>query len=172
MSDLINVENPFEPIYDENSTILILGSLPAVKSRKKGFYYSDSRNAFWEIISYVCGCSVPNTNEDKKQMLLNNHIAIWDICKSCDIKGSSDSSIKNETPTDIPKLLKKAPIQKIYANGKTAADIYNELVKPQTGIDIIRLVSSCNAQNYDKKTKIRITKQDKKRIWKETIDLI
>lgn len=164
MNNLIKVENPFEPIYDENSTILILGSIPAVKSRKEGFYYSDPRNAFWEIISYICGDPVPNTNEDKKQMLLDNHIAIWDVCKSCDIKGSNDSSIKNETPTDIPELLKKAPIQRIYANGQRAAEQYNKFVKSQTGMDIIQLVSSSGARG--------IAKQEKKRIWKETIELI
>ena len=165
MSDFVNVEHPFEPIYDENSTILILGSMPSVKSREAGFYYAYKGNAFWRIIADICGCPVPDTNEEKKKLLLNNHIAIWDVCKNCDIQGSSDSSIKNEIPTDIPGLLKRAPIQKIYANGKTAAKEYNVLIKPQTGMDIITLPST--SPRYGK-----ITEQDKKRIWKETIELI
>lgn len=172
MNNLVNVEHPFEPIYDENSTILILGSMPSVKSRKAGFYYAHRGNAFWRIIAEICKCPVPDTTEEKRRLLLKNHIAIWDVCKNCDIKGSSDNSIKNAIPTDIPGLLKRAPIQKIYANGQKAANQYDKFVKSQTGMDIILLISSSGARNYDRKTKMKITEQEKIKIWKETIELI
>lgn len=89
----------------------------AVCKKKSMFYYAHKGNAFWRIIAEICECPVPETNEEKRRLLLNNHIAIWDVCKNCDIKGSSDNSIKNEIPTDIPDLLKRVPIQKIYVNG-------------------------------------------------------
>lgn len=165
MSDLINVEHPFEPIYDKNSTILILGTMPSVKSRQAGFYYAHPRNAFWRIISDICGCSVPDADEGKKQMLLNNHIALWDVCKNCDIHGSSDSSIRNEIPTDIPRLINEASIRKIYANSHTAAKQYNKLVRPQTNMDIVELPSTSPAY-------CRISEEEKKKIWKEAIELI
>lgn len=96
---------------------------------------------------------------------MDNHIAIWDVCKNCDIEGSKDSSIKSEIPADIPGLLKKAPIKRIYANGQKAAKQYKKFVQQQTGIDIIPLVSSSGAYK-------KITEQDKKKIWKEKIELI
>ena len=161
-----------EPIYDENSTILILGTMPSVKSRKAGFYYAHEGNAFWRIISYICDYPVPDTVDAKKELLLDNHIAIWDVCKNCDIEGSKDSSIKNEIPADIPRLLEEAPIKRIYANGQKAAKQYKKFVQQQTGIDIIPLVSSSSAYNHNKKTGEKITEQEKKKIWKETIELI
>ena len=171
MSNVTNVEHPFEPIYNENSTILILGTIPSVKSRKTGFYYAHGGNAFWRIIAYICDYPVPDTVDAKKKLLLDNHIAIWDVCKNCDIEGSKDSSIKSEIPADIPGLLKKAPIKRIYANGQKAAKQYKKFVQQQTGIDIIPLASSSGAYNH-KKSGEKITEQDKKKIWKEKIELI
>jgi hypoxanthine-DNA glycosylase len=162
MSNMVHLEHPFEPIYDAESSILILGTMPSVKSREAGFYYANPRNAFWRIIASICGCTVPATDDDKKQMLLKNHIALWDVCKKCDIKGSDDSSIKNEVPTDIPGLLRKTSIRTIYANGTKAFDQYNKLVKPQTHMDIILLPSTSPAY-------CKINEQEKLKIWTETI---
>lgn len=164
MRELEKVEHPFAPVYDENATILILGTLPSVQSRKAGFYYGNPRNAFWRIMASVCGCPAPESVEAKKEMLLRHHIALWDVCQSCDIRGSSDSSIRNEVPADIPSLLQKTSIQRIYANSRKAAEQYDRLVKPQTHLDIITLPSTSPAY-------CAISEQEKLRVWKEKIIL-
>ena len=88
-----HVMHTFAPVYDKKSRVLILGTFPSVKSREKRFYYGHPRNRFWKVTAAVCGCEVPETIEEKKAFLLENHIAIWDVIASCDIAGSSDSSI-------------------------------------------------------------------------------
>lgn len=108
-----HIEHPFEPIYDSESTILILGTMPSVKSREAGFYYANPRNSFWRIIAYICDEAVPATDDEKRELLHRNHIAIWDVCKSCSIRNSDDSSIKDVVLTDIPSLLKKTKIKRI-----------------------------------------------------------
>ena len=100
-----HITHSFKPVYDENSRILILGTLPSVKSRENNFYYGHKQNRFWKLLAYLLDESVPETIDEKKYMLFKNHIAIWDVIQSCDIRGSSDSSIRNVTPTDIRKIL-------------------------------------------------------------------
>lgn len=145
MSEYQHVKHTFEPIYDDKSEILILGSLPSVKSREQGFYYGHPRNRFWKVLSAIYHCEEPVTIDDKKNMLLFNHVAIWDVIDSCDIKGSSDSSIKNVIPTDIDKILKKTNITRIYANGKTAGKFYRKWIEPVTEKKIIDLPSTSPA---------------------------
>lgn len=140
-----HVIHPFEPVYDNSSKILILGSLPSVKSREQQFYYGHPRNRFWEVLSAVCGENEPNSIQDKKEFLLRNHIALWDVIYSCDIKGSSDSSIRNALPTDLNKMIRASDITKVYCNGKTAAKLYKQYQKKQTGIEAVSLPSTSPA---------------------------
>lgn len=121
------------PVYDENSKILILGSFPSVKSRECGFFYGHPQNRFWKVVAAVFEEAVPETIEEKRQFLLRNGVAVWDVIHSCDITGSSDSSIKNVVVNDINTILTKADIQKIYVNGKKAFTLYKKYVEPQTG---------------------------------------
>ena len=138
----MTVEHDFAPIYDENSRILILGTMPSVKSREQGFYYGHKQNRFWKVLANVTGDILPETIEEKKAMLLKNRIAIWDVLESCDIQGSSDSSIKNPVAADIPGLLKKTHIKKIYVNGTTAGKYYKKYILPLTGIEAVVLQST------------------------------
>ena len=78
-------------------------------------------------------------------MLLRHHIAIWDVIQSCDIKGSSDSSIKNVQPTDIGMILEKTNITRIYANGNKAGQLYKRYQFPVTGIEAMVLPSTSPA---------------------------
>ena len=121
--------HPIPPVYDGNSEILILGSFPSVKSREEGFFYGHPRNRFWKILSAIYDEKTPETVEEKKAFLLKNHIAVWDVIRSCDIEGSSDASIRNVLPNDIPSLLKKTKIRKIFVNGKTAEKYYDRYLK-------------------------------------------
>ena len=102
-----HVIHPFEPIYSRASRILILGSLPSVKSREQNFFYGHPQNRFWKVISGLMNESVPVDVEEKRKLLLKYDIAIWDVIQSCDIKGSSDSSIKNVTPTDLASIVEQ-----------------------------------------------------------------
>lgn len=140
-----HISHTFSPVYDEQSEILILGSFPSVKSREQGFYYGHPQNRFWKVMASICNQEVPKTIEEKKEMLLANHIAIWDVIDSCDIIGSSDSSIKNVVPADIVGLLEKTNIKQIFANGKTAGKLYEKFSKETTGLEITVLPSTSPA---------------------------
>lgn len=137
--------HPIAPVFDEDSEILILGSFPSVKSRESMFFYGHPQNRFWKVISAVYGHRLPETIEEKKALLLSEHIAVWDVIGSCEISGSSDSSIKNVTPNDISYILKKSRIKRIFVNGKTAQKYYDKFVKKSTGMDAICLPSTSPA---------------------------
>lgn len=145
MGEYKRIEHTFYPVFDKNSTILILGSLPSVKSRDDGFYYAHPQNRFWKVIAGIYDCEVPTTIVDKKNMLLQYNIAIWDVIQSCDIIGSSDSSIKNVVPADLSIIRKQSNIKRVYANGKTAGKLYRKFTQAQTGMEIIELPSTSPA---------------------------
>ena len=143
-----HIRHTFAPIYDENSRILILGTLPSVQSRKQQFYYGHPQNRFWRLLTLLTepdGAGVPQTIEEKKVFLLRNHIAVWDVVAECDILGSSDSSIRNVVPTDLTSILEQAPIQCVYANGGKAQELYQKYTYEKTGREIIRLPSTSPA---------------------------
>lgn len=145
MSEYTHIVHGFEPVFDENSRVLILGSLPSVKSREDGFYYGHPRNRFWTVIAALTDSPLPLTREDKMSMLLKAGIAVWDVVAECDIIGSSDSSIKNVKPTDLKRVLDGCSIKAIFANGGTAAGLYGKFQRSLTGRDIITLPSTSPA---------------------------
>lgn len=114
-----------EPIYDKNSRILILGSFPSVKSREAQFFYHHPQNRFWKVLANVFEDKVPQTIDEKKSFLLKYHIALWDVIESCDIKGSSDSSITNVKVNDLDRIIQHASIQHIYTNGNLSNKYYH-----------------------------------------------
>ena len=105
MMDKVN--HPFPPLFDKNSKILMLGSFPSVKSREQKFFYGHPKNRFWSVLAKILNCPIPETIEQKKMMLYNNGIALWDVIASCEIEGSSDSSIKNAVPNDLSVISPK-----------------------------------------------------------------
>ncbi len=145
MTELTYIEHTFKPIYDKDSTILILGTLPSVKSRENQFYYGHPRNRFWKVIARITGEEVPVTIEEKKAILLRNHIAIWDVIHSCRIAGSSDSSIQDVVANDLSGILETANIKKIYANGGKAYELYQKYTYGRTGREICKLPSTSPA---------------------------
>ena len=140
-----HITHSFKPVYDENSRILILGTLPSVKSRENNFYYGHKQNRFWKLLAYLLDEPVPETIDEKKYMLFKNHIAIWDVIQSCDIKGSSDSSIKNVVPSDLEKIILNTKITHIFANGATARKLYEKHHEKKLGIKIEALPSTSPA---------------------------
>ena len=119
-----HVKHTFSPVYNEESRILILCSFPSVKSRENQFYYGHPQNRFWKLIAEIFNEPVPQTIEKKKDLLLTHQIAVWDVIDSCDIVGSSDSSIKNVVPNYMNVILSGADIQGIFANGGKAHQLF------------------------------------------------
>lgn len=140
-----HIRHEFDPVYDRNSEILILGTLPSVKSREQRFYYGHKQNRFWKVIATLYGEAVPVTIEEKKKILLRHHIALFDVIAECDIAGSSDSTIRNVVPTDLSVILKQAPVRKIFANGNKAYDLYMKYSYEKTGMEACRLPSTSPA---------------------------
>ena len=137
--------HPIAPVFDKDSRVLILGSFPSVKSREEGFFYGHPQNRFWKVTASVFGEDVPKTIDEKKSFLLKNHIALWDVIGSCEIDGSSDSSIRNVSVNDIKMILETAGIQAIYLNGKKAFQLYQKHILPVTGREGICLPSTSPA---------------------------
>lgn len=118
------VTHCFDPVFDHNSRILILGTMPSPASRKYGFYYSHPRNRFWPVMADLLGEALPITPDEKRAMALNCRFALWDVLSACEIEGASDASIKNPQPNDIASLLQKTDISAIFTTGNQASQLY------------------------------------------------
>lgn len=139
------IKHPFPPLYDKDSKILVLGSFPSVKSREQLFFYGHPQNRFWKVTAAVFGDDVPKSIEDKKAFLHKNHIALWDVIASCEIKGSADSTIKNVVPNDLDAIIKNSKVKRIFVNGKTAEKYYNKYTKDKLGRAAVCLPSTSPA---------------------------
>jgi hypoxanthine-DNA glycosylase len=142
------LNHPFGPLYDENSRVLILGSFPSVKSREQNFFYGHPQNRFWKVVSAIFEHPVPQTIKEKKHLILSSGLALWDSIASCEITGSSDSSIRNARANDIGMILDSCNIDRIYCNGKKSHELYKKYIEPQTGREAVCLPSTspANAQ--------------------------
>lgn len=134
-----------EPVFNQDSKILILGSFPSVKSREAGFFYHHPQNRFWKVLSALTGDDFLTDIKEKKQLLLKHHIAVWDVIASCNIKGSSDSSITDVVPADIGKIVRESKITKIFTNGNKADSLYKKYIYPDIEIEAIKLPSTSPA---------------------------
>ena len=140
------VTHEFQPVFNRDSRVLILGTFPSVKSRQQQFYYGHPQNRFWRVTAALLKKEVPVTIEEKKKMLLDGHIAIWDVIDTCDIEGSSDSSIRNVKANDIGGLLAQTSIRAVFADGdKVRASFTWKYCMEQAGREIIRLPSTSPA---------------------------
>ena len=123
--------HPFEPIFDKNSKILILGSFPSVISRKFGFYYTNPQNRFWRVLSQILNAPLPETTDEKINFLLSHHIAIYDAAISCEIKGSSDAKMSKIVPVNLKPIFKEAKIKQVYVNGDKAYEICKKYLEDE-----------------------------------------
>ena len=141
------IRHPFGPLFCENSRVLILGSFPSVKSREQQFFYGHPQNRFWKVIAALFAGAdgdagnksasseivIPRSIEEKKALILDNGLALWDSISSCEITGSSDSSIRNAEPNDLRLITDNCDIRAIYCNGKKSLEIYNKYIEPVLG---------------------------------------
>ncbi len=130
MAEYQHLTHEFAPVFNKESKILILGTFPSVKSREQQFYYGHPQNRFWKVLSHITKEPLPTTITEKKQLLLSHKIAIWDVIASCDIIGSSDSSIRNVIPADIASLLAKSSIAAIFGNGNKSCELFEKYTVP------------------------------------------
>ncbi len=140
-----HVVHSFAPVFNKDSRILMLGTMPSPKSREAGFYYGHPRNRFWKVVSDVCGEELPQTIEDKTSFALRNRIAVWDVLAGCEIKGADDSSIRSPAANDMRVILEQADIRAVFTTGKKAAQLYERYCYPQTGIEAVCLPSTSPA---------------------------
>ena len=145
LGDIMKVIHTLKPIYDENSKVLILGTIPSVKSRELGFYYAHPKNRFWKTLEKVFNEKIDDTIENKRNFLLRNGIALFDVLKSCDIESSKDDSITKPSVNNLKPILKKAQIKAIFTTGKKAYNLYQKYCYPKLGIKAIYLPSTSPA---------------------------
>ena len=125
-----------EPFFRSDSRVLVLGSFPSVMSRRENFYYGNPRNRFWKTVADAAGLPVPTDTEEKKRLLTECRIALWDVVDECEIKGSADSSISSVKTSDIYFLTRNCRIERILLNGRTAAKLFVENFQSLTDISV------------------------------------
>ena len=148
------VVHTIAPVYDENSRVLILGSMPSPKSREVGFYYGHPQNRFWRVLAEILNEEVPDDTLAKKALVLRHHIALWDVLAECEIEGASDSSIKNPKINDMDIIFSRASIKAVFATGAKAAELYQKLRK-RDWPDCIKLPSTSAANAAYSKERLK-----------------
>ncbi len=139
------IVHPIPPLFDSESEVLILGSFPSVKSREAAFFYGHPQNRFWAVVAEIFGAEKPLTVEEKKELILSNKLALWDVIAQCEIEGSADSTITDVTANDLSIILENSNVKRIFVNGKTAEKYYNKYTYPKTGIKAVCLPSTSPA---------------------------
>lgn len=121
----MKVTHTLKPIYNSKSKVLFLGSIPSITSRNNNFYYAHKQNRFWKIMSILFKEEL-NSNEQKKEFLLKNNIALYDIIDECEINKSSDSSIKNIKINNIENIINKSKIKYVFCDGKLTYNLFKK----------------------------------------------
>lgn len=125
-----HVVHPIEPLFDNESHVLILGSMPSPTSRDAGFYYAHPQNRFWRVLARLFEEEHPASRTERAAFVLRHGIALWDVLASCDIAGASDASIRNPEPNDLGLILDRAPITCVFTTGGTASHLYQRFDAP------------------------------------------
>ncbi|MGN0034871.1 MAG: DNA-deoxyinosine glycosylase [Coriobacteriales bacterium] len=147
----VHLEHTIDPVFDERCTLLVLGSFPSAQSREARFFYGNPRNRFWRVLATLFGQPVPPdepvcvSTDAKRRLLHDCHVALWDVVASCDIRGSSDASIRDVVPTDLSRILGSCPIEAVFGNGGTATRLYRRYQEQVTGRPITGLPSTSPA---------------------------
>ncbi len=139
------LRHTIDPIFGQNSRILILGTFPSVKSREQQFFYGHPQNRFWRVLAGIFASAVPTDITEKKALLLNNGLALWDVIAACEIEGSEDASIRAVVPNDLSRIIQHAKIHHVVTNGGTADRLYRRFCLAQTGIKAVNLPSTSPA---------------------------
>lgn len=142
---MAHCEHTIPAFFPTNAHTLILGSFPSVKSRECGFYYGHPQNRFWRVLADVTNSTLPNTINEKKELLKSNGIVLWDVIAECEIIGSADSSIKNVIVNPIADAIKTHGIKRIFLNGRTSERLFKQYIKDESDIKAVALPSTSPA---------------------------
>ena len=143
--DATTVTHEIQPVFDSRSRVLLLGTMPSPASREQGFYYGHPQNRFWRVLAAIFDEPAPRTIEEKRDMLLRHHIALWDVLASCEIEGASDASIRDAQPNDLARIFDAADIRAVFATGTKAGELYRKLIEPTLGVPCTTLPSTSPA---------------------------
>ena len=143
--DATTVTHEIQPVFDSRSRVLLLGTMPSPASREQGFYYGHPQNRFWRVLAAIFNEPAPRTIEEKRDVLLRHHIALWDVLASCEIEGASDASIRDAQPNDLARIFDVADICAVFATGTKAGELYCKLVEPTLGVPCTTLPSTSPA---------------------------
>lgn len=143
--DATTVTHEIQPVFDSRSRVLLLGTMPSPASREQGFYYGHPQNRFWRVIAAIFDEPAPRTIEEKRDMLLHHHVALWDVLASCEIEGASDASIRDAQPNDLARIFDAADIRAVFATGTKAGELYRNLIEPTLGVPCTTLPSTSPA---------------------------
>lgn len=143
--DATTVTHEIQPVFDSRSHVLLLGTMPSPASREQGFYYGHPQNRFWRVLAAIFDEPAPRTIEEKRDMLLRHHVALWDVLASCEIEGASDASIRDAQPNDLARIFDAADIRAVFATGTKAGELYRKLIEPTLGVPCTTLPSTSPA---------------------------
>ena len=143
--DATIVTHEIQPVFDSRSRVLLLGTMPSPASREQGFYYGHPQNRFWRVLAAIFDEPAPRTIEEKRDMLLRHHVALWDVLASCEIEGASDASIRGAQPNDLARIFDAADIRAVFATGTKAGELYRKLIEPTLGVPCTTLPSTSPA---------------------------
>lgn len=143
--DATTVTHEIQPVFDSRSRVLLLGTMPSPASREQGFYYGHPQNRFWRVLAAIFDEPAPRTIEEKRDMLLRHHVALWDVLASCEIEGASDASIRDAQPNDLARIFDAADIHAVFATGTKAGELYRKLIEPTLGVPCTTLPSTSPA---------------------------
>tara|TARA_R110002126_G_scaffold50193_3_gene138651 strand:- start:302 stop:778 length:477 start_codon:yes stop_codon:yes gene_type:complete len=148
----------FEPVVNENTKILILGTIPGIASLKNQEYYGNPRNHFWKIIYSFYHEEYSTINfKDKIEFLLSHNLGLWDVLKNCERQGSLDIAIKNQTENDFDSFFKKyINIEAIIFNGKESHRFFFKKYGQIKGITyhIMPSTSPANTMTFNSKLEL------------------
>ena len=143
--DATTVTHEIQPVFDSRSRVLLLGTMPSPASREQGFYYGHPQNRFWRVLAAIFDEPAPRTIEEKRDMLLRHHVALWDVLASCEIEGASDASIRDAQPNDLARIFNAADIRAVFATGAKAGELYRKLIEHTLGVPCTTLPSTSPA---------------------------
>ncbi|WP_418350377.1 DNA-deoxyinosine glycosylase [Slackia isoflavoniconvertens] len=143
--DATTVTHEIQPVFDSRSRVLLLGTMPSPASREQGFYYGHPQNRFWRMLAAIFDEPAPRAIEEKRDMLLRHHIALWDVLASCEIEGASDASIRDAQPNNLARIFDAADIRAVFATGTKAGELYRKLIEPTLGVPCTTLPSTSPA---------------------------
>lgn len=143
--DATTVTHEIQPVFDSRSRVLLLGTMPSPASREQGFYYGHPQNRFWRVLAAIFDEPAPRTIEEKRDMLLRHHVALWDVLASCEIEGASDASIRDARPNDLAHIFDAADIRAVFATGTKAGELYRKLIEPTLSVPCATLPSTSPA---------------------------